>query len=190
MGPSRIVAIGASAGGIEALQALASQLPSDFAAPICVVVHTAPDSPGLLPSILSRSGPLPAQHARDGVRIHPGHFYIAPADYHLMVEPGLLRLTKGPRENRFRPAVDPLFRSSAHVYGPGAIGVVLSGGLDDGTAGLHAIKRLGGTAVVQHPEDAVFPSMPMNAAKYVSVDHCVRIREMGALLTRLAAMPV
>jgi two-component system, chemotaxis family, protein-glutamate methylesterase/glutaminase len=108
MRSNRIVVIGASAGGIEALQGLASQLPSDFAAPLCVVVHTAPDSPGLLPAILNRAGPLPAEHARDGLRMHAGHFYIAPADYHLLVEPGTLRLTKGPRENRFRPAVDPL----------------------------------------------------------------------------------
>jgi len=190
MGPNRIVAIGASAGGIEALQQLASQLPSDFASPICVVVHTAPDSPGMLPTILNRSGPLPAERARDGQRLQAGHFYIAPPDYHLMVEPGVMRLTKGPRENRFRPAIDPLFRSAAQVYGPGAIGVVLSGGLDDGTAGLHAIKQLGGTAVVQHPTDALFPSMPMNAAKYVAIDFCAPTREMGAILTRLAATPV
>src|SRR5262245_28426519 len=171
MGSNRIVVIGGSAGGIEALKGLASQLPREFASAICVVVHTSSASPGLLPSILSRAGPLQAEHARDGQRMHAGHFYIAPADYHLMLEPGVLRLTKGPRENRFRPAIDPLFRSAAQVFGPGAIGVVLSGGLDDGTAGLHAIKRLGGTAIVQHPEDAVSPSMPINAAKHVSVDY-------------------
>jgi two-component system, chemotaxis family, protein-glutamate methylesterase/glutaminase len=190
MSRSRIVVIGASAGGIEAVQQLASRLHPDFPAPICVVLHTSPDSPGLLPSILNRSGRLPAEHARDGVKMHAGRFYIAPADHHLLLEPGMLRLTKGPRENRFRPAVDPLFRTAAQVYGPGAIGVVLSGRLDDGTAGLHVIKRLGGTAVVQHPEDAMFPSMPMNAARHVAVDYCVRIKEMGALLTRLAATPV
>src|SRR5262245_66215428 len=111
----RIVVIGASAGGIDALRGLASQLCQDFAAPICVVLHTSPDSPGMLPSILARAGKLPAEHAMNLTQIQAGRFYIAPADHHLLVEPGTLRLTKGPKEKRFRPAVDTLFRSGAQA---------------------------------------------------------------------------
>jgi len=186
----RLVVIGGSAGGIEALRTLASDLPEDFSAPICVVLHTAPDSPGLLPSILARSGALPAEHAASGTRRQPGHFYVAPPDHHLIVEPGSLQLTKGPRENRFRPAIDPLFRSAAQTYGPGAIGVLVSGGLDDGTAGLHTIKRLGGAAIIQDPREALFPSMAANAARHVAIDYCVSIAEMAPLLTQLACGPL
>ncbi|HEY1304658.1 MAG TPA: chemotaxis protein CheB [Vicinamibacterales bacterium] len=187
---SRLVVIGGSAGGIEALRTLASNLPEDFSAPICVVLHTAPDSPGLLPSILARSGALPAEHATSGVRMQPGHFYVAPPDHHLMIEPGALQLTKGPRENRFRPAIDPLFRSAAQTYGPAVIGVLVSGGLDDGTAGLHSIKRLGGATVIQDPGEALYPSMPANAARHVAIDYCVPMAEMGPLLTQLADRPL
>lgn len=190
MGITRLVVIGTSAGGVEALRTLASQLPGDFTAPICVVIHIPPDAPGLLPSILANAGPLPAAHASTGVKMQPGRFYIAPPDHHLVVEDGLLQLTKGPRENRFRPAVDPLFRSAAEAYGPRAIGVVLTGRLDDGTAGLKAIKRLGGTTVIQDPRDAVFPSMPLNAARQVAIDHCVPLDDMGRLLTELARTPL
>jgi two-component system chemotaxis response regulator CheB len=118
--------------------------------------------------------------------MRPGRIYIAPPDYHLIVEPGVVRLTRGPRENRFRPAIDPLFRSAAQVYGPAAIGVVLSGNLDDGTGGLRAIKELGGIAIVQDPNDAQFPSMPRSALRHVSIDHCVRLSDMSSLLNRLA----
>jgi len=124
------------------------------------------------------------------VRLHPGRFYVAPPDRHLIVEPGSLQLTKGPRENRFRPAVDPLFRSAAQVFGPGAIGVLVSGGLDDGTAGMHSIKQLGGATVIQDPREALFPSMPANAARHVAIDHCVPIAEMAPLLTQLASGPL
>lgn len=155
-----------------------------------MALHTAPDSPGLLPSILARAGALPAEHATSGVRLHPGRFYVAPPDRHLIVEPGSLQLTKGPRENRFRPAVDPLFRSAAQVFGPGAIGVLVSGGLDDGTAGMHSIKQLGGATVIQDPREALFPSMPANAARHVAIDHCVPIAEMAPLLTQLASGPL
>jgi|SRR5215510_2306774 len=187
---SRLVVIGGSAGAIEALRTLAPDLPEHFSAPICVVLHTAPDSPGLLPSILARSGTLPAEHATSGVRMQPGRYYVAPPDHHLIVEPGALQLTKGPRENRFRPAIDPLFRSAAQTYGPAVVGVLLSGGLDDGTAGLHSIKRLGGAAVIQDPREALFSSMPANAARHVAIDYCVPIAEMGSLLTQLADSPL
>jgi two-component system chemotaxis response regulator CheB len=185
----RIVVIGASAGGIETLRQLVSGLPADFPCPIAVVVHTSPQSPGVLDEILSRSGPLTAINARNGSRLRPGRIYVAPPDHHLVIEPGHVRITKGPRENRFRPAIDPLFRSAAQVYGPAAIGVVLTGHLDDGTAGLWAIKQLGGVTIVQDPEDALFPSMPENAIRHVKVDYVVPIADVPALLVRLARTP-
>jgi len=186
--PSKhIVVIGASAGGLETLRDLVARLPADFAAPIVIVVHLAPDSPEVLPDILSRSGPLPAVHVRNGDRLSAGRIYVAPADRHVVVEPGRLRLTRGPRENRFRPAVDPLFRSAAQVYGPLAIGVVLTGNLDDGTAGLWAIKQLGGVAIAQQPDDALFRSMPESAIRHVRVDYIVAAREVPELLVRLTS---
>src|SRR5262249_53568075 len=133
MSIKQIVVIGASGGGIEALRAVVAGLPADFAAPICVVIHTSPQSPGMLDRILDRVGPLRASNAIGGERLKPSHIYVAPPDCHLIVEPGTLRVTKGPRENRFRPAIDPLFRSAAQIYGPGTIGVILTGSLDDGT---------------------------------------------------------
>ena len=185
MGSRQVVVIGASAGGIEALRLVAGGLPPDFAAAICVVMHMAPESPGVLPGILSRSGPLPALSPANGERLRPGRIYVAPPDQHLLVEPGLVRLSKGPRENRFRPAVDPLFRSAAQVYGPAAIGVVLTGSLDDGTAGLWTIKQMGGTAVVQDPAEALFPAMPRSALEHVQVDHVVPLEQIAPLLVRL-----
>jgi two-component system chemotaxis response regulator CheB len=185
-----IVVIGTSAGGIEALKVLAGGLPRDFGASVFVVLHTAPYGLGILPEILERAGNLPASNARDWERIEPGHIYVAPPDYHLLVErAGYMRITQGPKENRFRPAVDPLFRSAAYAFGPRVVGVVLTGWLDDGTAGLHALKERGGTAVVQHPEDALAPSMPLSALKHVEVDHCVPLTEIAPLLERLTSLP-
>jgi two-component system, chemotaxis family, protein-glutamate methylesterase/glutaminase len=189
MAPKRLVVIGASSGGLEALQIMAAALPPDFPAAICVVLHIAPHSPGLLEAILARAGPLPAVRGQTGLRIQPGHIYVAPPDHHLLVEPGVLRVTRGPRENRFRPAIDPLFRSAAQVYGPASVGVILTGDLDDGTAGLWTVKRLGGVAIVQDPEDALFPSMPRNALQHVDVDVSVRLREIAPLLVRVTAAP-
>ena len=182
-----LVVIGASSGGIEALRELVRGLPRDFPAPICVVLHSSPQAPGVLDAILARAGPLPVANARDRDRLTPGRIYVAPPDCHLLIEPGQVRITKGPRENRFRPAIDPLFRSAAQVFGPAAIGVILTGHLDDGTAGLWAIKQLGGTTVVQDPEDALFPSMPMSALAHVRVDHSVPLAEISRLLVRLTA---
>jgi len=190
MDANQIIVIGASAGGIEALRVVASALPAVFPAPICIVMHTAPQSPSVLHEILSRVGPLGASSARDTERLHGGHIYIAPPDFHLLVEPGRLRVMKGPKENRFRPAIDPLFRSAAQVYGPGVIGVVLTGSLDDGVAGLSTIKKLGGVAVVQDPADALYPAMPENAIRHVNVDHIVTIEALAPLLVRLTAVPV
>jgi len=185
-----IVVVGASTGGIEALKALVGGLPRDFPASVFVVLHTAPHGLGILPEILERAGPLPASNARDWEPIEPGHIYVAPPDYHLLVErTGHTRVTQGPKENRFRPAVDPLFRSAAYAFGPRVVGVVLTGWLDDGTAGLHAVKERGGTTVVQHPDDALAPSMPLNAIKHVEVDHILPLKEIAPLLVRLAGAP-
>jgi two-component system chemotaxis response regulator CheB len=189
-GTKHLVVIGASAGGIEALRLLVAGLRADFPASICVVLHVGPETPGILHEILSRSGSLPAVIARNGDRLLPGRIYVAPPDHHIVVEPEIVRTTRGPRENRFRPAIDPLFRSAAQVYGPSAIGVILTGNLDDGTAGLWAIKRLGGTAIVQDPEDALFPAMPESALAHVKPDYCVPLEQLAPLLVRLTAEPV
>ena len=185
-----IIVIGASSGGIEAIRTVVSGLPSDFAATLFVVIHTGPGSPGVLQHILSRAGPLPALYAADKEHFKRGTVYVAPSDRHMLLEPGNICLTRGPKENLFRPAIDPLFRSAARVYGPRVIGIILTGGLDDGTAGLWAIKKLGGTAVVQDPKDALFPSMPWHALQYVSVDHIVPLAKIPQLLVQLTAIPI
>ncbi|HKB10610.1 MAG TPA: chemotaxis protein CheB, partial [Vicinamibacterales bacterium] len=185
-----LVVIGASGGGIEALRVIVGSLDEDFPTPIAVVMHTSPQSPAVLDAILTRAGRLHATNAVNGERLRAGHIYVAPPDLHLVIEPGTCRVTKGPRENRFRPAIDPLFRSAAQVYGPGAIGVILSGSLDDGTDGLLAIKRLGGRAIVQDPLEALFPSMPQHAIENVDVDYILPLAEIGPLLARLTSLPV
>ena len=185
-----IIVIGASSGGIEALRTIVAELPKDFPAAVFVVVHTGPDSPGILHQILTRAGDLEALDPQDGEQIVPGRIYVAPPDRHLLVEPGNVCLSRGPKENRFRPAIDPLFRSAAQVYGPRVIGVILSGGLDDGTAGLWAVKKLGGIAIVQDPNDALFPSMPANALQYVSVDYSVPLKQVAPLLVDLTRAEV
>jgi two-component system chemotaxis response regulator CheB len=184
-----IIVVGASAGGIEALKILFGALPGDLAASVFVVIHTSAQSPGILAGILNHAGPLRATPVKSAERIEAGKVYVASPDHHLIIEPGLARATRGPKENRFRPAVDPLFRSAAQTYGPRVIGVVLTGGLDDGSAGLWAIKHLGGTAVVQDPDEAYAPSMPRHALQRVDVDHCVRLMDMPRLLTRLVSEP-
>lgn len=180
-----MVVVGASAGGIEALQALVAGLPADFPAALCVVLHLHASSHSSLPEILSRAGPLPAHHPHDGETIRPGCIYVAPPDHHLLVDGDTLGVKKGPKESRFRPSVDALFRSAAHTRAPRVIGVVLSGVLDDGVSGLWHIKRVGGVAVVQAPEDAAFDPMPRHALEQVEVDHQGVAGELGALLDQL-----
>ena len=182
-----IIVIGTSAGGLEALRVLVAGLPEDLAASVFVVLHTSADSPGLLAAILERAGRLPATNAIDGDRIRPGCIYVAPPDHHMIIEPGVVRVTRGPKENRFRPAIDPLFRSAAQVYGPRVVGVILTGYLDDGTAGLWMVKQLGGTAVVQDPDDALVNSMPLSALRHVEVDYCIPLAEIAPLLVRLSS---
>jgi two-component system, chemotaxis family, protein-glutamate methylesterase/glutaminase len=185
-----IVVVGTSAGGVEALRALVGGLPADFPGSVFVVMHTAPDSPGVLAQILDRSGPLPATGATNRERIRPGHIYVAPPDVHMLLEPGRICLAHGPKENRFRPAIDPLFRSAAQVFGPRVVGVILTGGLDDGTSGLYAVKRLGGVAVVQDPAEAFMPSMPLSALAQVEVDYKLPLAEIPPVLARLASKTV
>lgn len=190
MGGERIVVIGGSAGSVDTLRTLVSGLPADFAAAVLVVVHIPPHHKSFLPVMLSNAGPLPARHAEDGEEVEAGRIYLAPPDHHMLLRNNHVHLVRGPRENGHRPAVDPLFRSAAQCCGPRAIGVVITGALDDGTTGLFAIKEAGGIAVVQDPDDATFSSMPRSALRYVEVDHVVALAEMPELLTRLSREPV
>jgi two-component system, chemotaxis family, protein-glutamate methylesterase/glutaminase len=184
-----LIVIGASAGGVEALSRLVRDLPPELPAAVLVVLHVPAHSRSVMPAILTRAGRLPAAHAVDGQVIEAGRVYIAPPDHHMIVKQGIVRLTRGPHENGHRPAVDPLFRTAAHAYGPRVIGVVLSGALDDGSAGLVAIKRRGGLAVVQDPEDALYDGMPRHAIENVAVDRVLPVNLIGAELARLAALP-
>lgn len=180
-----LIVIGASAGGVDAVQVIARGLPVDLPAAVLIVIHTSPNGPYQLPDILSRVGNLPAVRVADGDPIVAGKIYVAPPGSHLLVEKGRLRLSHGPKESRTRPAIDPLFRTAAAVYGPRVVGVILTGMLDDGTAGLADIAECGGITVVQQPGDAQHPSMPESALAHVRVDHIVPLSEIPDLLTRL-----
>jgi two-component system, chemotaxis family, protein-glutamate methylesterase/glutaminase len=177
------VVVGASAGGVEALTRMVRTLPEDFPAAVLIVMHV--NSGSILPQVLGRVARMPVTHGGDGERIQPRRIYVAPPDRHLTVDDGLIRLTRGPRENGHRPAIDLLFRSAARAYRDRLIGVVLSGQLDDGSAGLLAIKARGGVAIVQDPDDATFPSMPRNASLYVDVDHALPADQIGPALVKL-----
>jgi two-component system, chemotaxis family, protein-glutamate methylesterase/glutaminase len=184
-----IIVIGSSMGGIAALSTLVSQLPEDLPAAVFVVQHVADESPGLLGDILSRKGPLPAITAEDGMDVRRGRILVAPPNRHLLLAERGVRVTFGPRENRSRPAIDPLFRTAATHYRSRVIGVVLTGLLGDGAAGLLAISRCGGAVVVQAPGDAEFPQVPENALAAVRTAHQAPLAELGALLARLSAQP-
>jgi two-component system, chemotaxis family, protein-glutamate methylesterase/glutaminase len=185
-----VIVVGASAGGVEVLRTLTAGLPGALDASVLIVLHVAPSSPSVLPSLLQRGCPLPVAFACDGEPMERGHVYIAPPDRHLVVEDDRLRVTRAPRENHSRPAIDPLFRSAALAYGSRVIGVICSGRLDDGTAGLWAVKDQGGTAVVQDPDEAQHPDMPRNALQYTAADHVVRAAELPGLLARLTTHDV
>jgi two-component system, chemotaxis family, protein-glutamate methylesterase/glutaminase len=184
-----MVVVGASAGGVEALRALVGGLPGDFGASVFVVLHMPPDAPSQLPRILARDSRLPVSAAEDGQTITRGRVYVAVPDRHLVLDDGRLRLARGPRQNRARPAVDPLFRSAALHYGSRVVGVVLTGNLDDGTAGLKSIKDRGGIALVQDPDDALFPGMPASARRRVPVDHVAPLSEIPKVLATLCRQP-
>jgi two-component system chemotaxis response regulator CheB len=180
-----IIAVGASAGGIEALSALVVGLPEDLKAAIFIVLHVSAERPSILPHILQKHSRLPVAFAEDEEEIKSGHIYVAPPDYHLILEGHQIRLTHGPREHFFRPAINPLFRSVAISAQERAIGIVLTGMLDDGTSGLWEIKRHGGLTVVQNPAEAAYPSMPESALANVEVDYKIGIKDMPGLLMRL-----
>jgi two-component system chemotaxis response regulator CheB len=185
-----IITIGASAGGIETLRRLVSMLPGELPAAILVVLHLDPRFNSDMPGLLARAGTLHAQFANDGDEIVPGRIYVAPPDRHLLVSRGRLQIARGPAENRHRPAIDPLFRSAAWSYGPRVVAVVLSGTLDDGAAGLWAVKSCGGVTVVQDPADALYAEMPTSALMTLNVDHCLPLDEIAPMLERLAHEPV
>ena len=176
--------VGASAGGVEALSGLFSDLPSEISIAFFVALHLPPHFQSRLPSILERTGRLPAEHPRDGQKIEPGRVYVAPPNFHLMVGKGIVRLNQGPKEHYNRAAIDPLFRSAAQVYGPRVIGVLLSGTSRDGVAGLKEIKRHGGLVIVQDPAEAMFSEMPRNALAEIEIDYCLPVTKIRDLVTR------
>ncbi|KQV81039.1 hypothetical protein ASD15_14255 [Massilia sp. Root351] len=188
----KLIVIGASAGGVNALTSVTSALPANFRATVLIVMHIGA-RPSKLPEILQKVCPLPVRHAEDGAPLLPGHVLIAPPDRHLTVErdDGVpkARLWHGPKENFTRPAIDPLFRSAAAAFDGHVIAAILTGYLDDGTAGLYAVKTCGGAAIVQDPNDAQVPDMPANALNHVAVDHVLPLREIGPMLAALANRP-
>lgn len=186
MGKHDIVVIGASAGGVEALQELVPLLPASLPAAVFVVIHMYPRSRSFLPEILGRVGRLPAVAVEDGMAIEHGRIYCAVPDHHLVIERGHVHLSSGPKEQHQRPCSNVTFRAAALAYGDRVTGVVLTGQMDDGTAGLWEIKRRGGIAVVQNPEEALFPAMPLGALREIEADYTVRLKEMAPLLARLA----
>lgn len=181
-----LVVIGGSAGGLAALLELVRDLPADLPAAICVVMHTSPYSPGVLPNIVGSRTRLPCEYAQHQHVIEPGRLYFAPVDRHLLIDHNRLQVSHGPRENGFRPAVDPLFRTAARWYGPRAAGIVLSGSLGDGSYGLATIKAAGGIAIVQDPDEAVISSMPLSAMRGVETDYVLKAADMSPLIVKLS----
>jgi len=174
-----VVIAGASAGGVEALVQLVSSLPADFPHAMLVVLHVSPTGTSVLPAILARACRLPVSAPADGDALQPGHVYVAPPDSHLVVEDSRLRLSDAPRERGHRPAIDATMRTAAKAYDGATIGIVLSGARDDGTAGLVAIKASGGTAIVQDPDEALYPAMPLSAMAHVEPDAVLPVAMMA-----------
>jgi len=185
VGQFAVVVIGASLGGVETLKELASGLKRDIPAALFVVQHVGPNKSSL-PDILARCGPLPASHAKQRELVRPGPILIAPPDHHMVFVDGATALSRGPRENWARPAIDPLFRSAGKAYGERVIGVILTGALNDGTAGLKEVRAHGGIAIVQDPEDAICPMMPLSALHHAGADFRARLQDIPALLQNLA----
>jgi two-component system chemotaxis response regulator CheB len=181
-----LIVIGASAGGVEALKRLVAQLPADLPAAVLITLHVWSEGRSILPQILSKAGLLPAEHGSDGEPLQYSRIYVAPPDFHMMVRNGHIELTHGPKENRHRPAIDPLFRSAAFHYGRRVVGVILTGTLSDGAAGLMAVKRRGGVAIVQDPGDAEYGGMPVSAIDYTPVDYILRLTEIPRKIVQLA----
>lgn len=187
MAKKDIVVIGGSAGSHTALRQIMSDLPPDLPATILIATHVPSTSPGYLAEALASAGPLPVTRAIDGQPLERGCVYTAVPDRHLLLVDGIMRLGDGPRENMTRPAIDPLFRSAALAYGPRAVGVLLSGLLNDGASGLSAIKECGGTAIVQHPLDARADDMPLAALEAVTADEVAPADQIGRILTGIVA---
>jgi two-component system chemotaxis response regulator CheB len=183
----RVIAIGASADGIEAIAKLLSGLPRDFPAPVFVAQHVGRTSSGYLPTILGRTASLPVMNAAEGQRIEAGNVYVAPPNQHMLVRGEALHLSSGPEENYCRPAVDVLFRSVAAAFGPAVVGVVPTGYLDDGIVGMLAIHDRGGVTILQDPDEAGAPSMVKSVLARMNVDHIKRVRDIAPLLVELAA---
>src|SRR5687768_2623008 len=179
-----IVLIGASAGGVEAISSIVAGLPRDLRAAVLVVLHVSRGR-SVLPEILTRVGRLPASHPNDGERIQYGRIYVAPPDHHMTVEGDAIRVTHGPSENGVRPAVDPLFRSAARAFGSRVVAIVATGSLDDGTAGMAAVKEAGGIAIVQDPDSAFAPSMPRSVMATVAVDHVLPLAAIAPMIVSL-----
>ncbi|MFO7553245.1 MAG: chemotaxis protein CheB [Haliea sp.] len=185
---SMFIVVGASAGGMEALKKLVAQLPKEFPAPVFIVNHMGADTTGeALVKVLNESSSLACAHAQDQQVFKSGNIYLAPSDQHMLIVKGKILVTKGARENRSRPAIDPLFRSAAVAYGNRVIGIILTGYLDDGTSGMMAIKRCGGVCIAQDPHDASYPDMPQSVISNVGADYCLPVAEMGALLSDLVS---
>jgi two-component system, chemotaxis family, protein-glutamate methylesterase/glutaminase len=183
----RVVVVGASAGGVDALTRFVGALPAQARHAVCVVLHISPSGTSAMPDILRRAAHVPVHGTIDGEPLLAGHVYVAPPDHHLVVERGRVRLSHGPRENGHRPAIDATMRTAAAAYGADVVGVVLTGSRYDGTAGLLAIKRAGGRAVVQDPHEALYDAMPRNAIGHVEVDAILPLAEMAGYLEREAA---
>lgn len=184
-----MIALGGSAGALEALRQIVGGLPADLPASVFVALHQLPYASSCLAELLGKWGRLAARHPADREPLRPATLYVAPPDYHLLVVEGAVRVVQGPKEHNTRPAVDPLFRSAAVAYGPRVVGVVLSGNLDDGTAGLAAIDARGGVALVQDPADALYREMPENAARQVTAARRLKAAQMAPELARLAREP-
>jgi two-component system chemotaxis response regulator CheB len=185
-----IIVVGASAGGVDTLAEVVRGLPAGFPASAFVVCHFPAGVRSILPDILSRAGRLLATHALDGEPFHPGHIYVAPPDHHLLLGPsGRVRVTRDARENHHRPAIDPLFRSAARYYGDRVVGIILTGALHDGVAGLMAVRAAGGVAVVQDPKDALVAAMPRNATELAGADHVAPAKSLAPLLVKLVSPP-
>ncbi|MBV8879182.1 MAG: chemotaxis protein CheB [Planctomycetaceae bacterium] len=181
----KLVVVGASFGGIQAVSSVLRALPRDFGAAVLVCIHLLRFAPSALPAILSERGVLPAFHPKNRQRIRPGGIYVAPTDRHLLVERDRVRVVRSPLENLHRPAIDPLFRSAAYYYGDRVIAVLLTGSDSDGTAGLFSVRMRGGTTIVQNPEEAQAPLMPFMAIKHVEIEHIVRLSQVAPLLIQL-----
>ena len=184
-----IIVIAASAGGVETLGQVVAPLPAQLPASLFIVMHIMADRASHLPRILARQARLPVAHAGNGEAVVHGRIYVAPPDYHMILEDGIVLLDHGPKENFTRPAADPLFRSAAMAYGSRVMGIVLTGGDSDGAKGLTAIKAAGGISVVQSPAEAAFPAMPLSGLERDQPDYCLTSGEIPTLIARMAGSP-